>query len=161
MNRYFLNIYEAVLSVATGMGITFKTILTAPMTVQYPEEDIHGPYRKYKGPYQAISDRYRGFLECDTEICNACGACAMACPINCIVIEDQKIEKIMIKTRAGKEVPKMKEPTRYDIDLAKCMFCGLCVEPCPTGAIHFTREFEGATREFATLTRKFVKKGAA
>ncbi len=26
--------------------------------------------------------------------------------------------------------------SRFDIDIAKCMYCGLCSEPCPTGAIH-------------------------
>ena len=36
------------------------------------------------------------------------------------------------------------------------MFCGLCVEPCPTGAIQHTREFEGAAMHFDNLTLRFV-----
>ena len=47
--------------------------------------------------------------------------------------------------------------TRFDIDMAKCMYCGLCSEPCPTGAIHHTPEFEGADYSLESLVRKFVK----
>jgi formate hydrogenlyase subunit 6/NADH:ubiquinone oxidoreductase subunit I len=47
--------------------------------------------------------------------------------------------------------------TRFDIDMAKCMYCGLCSEPCPTGAIHHTPEFEGADYSLESLVRRFVK----
>src|SRR5947208_14715889 len=47
--------------------------------------------------------------------------------------------------------------TRFDIDMGKCMYCGLCSEPCPTGAIHHTPEFEGADYSLESLVRKFVK----
>jgi NADH-quinone oxidoreductase subunit I len=44
----------------------------------------------------------------------------------------------------------------FIIDYAKCMFCGLCVEICPTDAIFFTRQFEGATYDYRTLIREFI-----
>src|SRR5438034_10860326 len=47
--------------------------------------------------------------------------------------------------------------TRFDIDMAKCMYCGLCSEPCPTGSIHHTPEFEGADYSLESMVRKFVK----
>ena len=31
---------------------------------------------------------------------------------------------------------------RYDIDVKRCMFCGLCEEACPTYAIQLTPDFE-------------------
>ncbi|MBV8451686.1 MAG: 4Fe-4S binding protein, partial [Deltaproteobacteria bacterium] len=43
-----------------------------------------------------------------------------------------------------------------DIDIAKCMYCGLCSEPCPTGAIHHTTEFEGADYSLESLIRRFI-----
>jgi formate hydrogenlyase subunit 6/NADH:ubiquinone oxidoreductase subunit I len=39
--------------------------------------------------------------------------------------------------------------TRYAIDYAKCMFCALCVDPCPTECIHMgnLHDMSGYTRE--------------
>src|SRR2546428_13458399 len=37
------------------------------------------------------------------------------------------------------------------------MYCRLCSEPCPTGAIHHTPEFEGADYSLESMVRRFVK----
>ena len=51
--------------------------------------------------------------------------------------------------------------TRFDIDIAKCMYCGLCSEPCPTGSIHHTPEFEGADYSLESMVRRYVKEPVA
>jgi NADH-quinone oxidoreductase subunit I/NAD(P)H-quinone oxidoreductase subunit I len=80
------------------------------------------------------------------DTCTACQACERACPINVIAIEIEK----------DPANPKSRVMTRFDIDEAKCMFCGLCVEPCPTGAIQHTREFEGSQRSLHNMVLRFV-----
>ena len=111
------------------MSVTLSYMFRKPMTTQYPDRDAACRCS------QTIPARYRGFLEVDMDICTACQACERACPIHVIDIEIEKGD--------GKIRPSCGW-SRFDIDIGKCMYCGLCVEPCPTGAIQHTREFEGA-----------------
>jgi NADH-quinone oxidoreductase subunit I len=52
--------------------------------------------------------------------------------VDCIYIEKSGPRKIDKET--GVAVGGAME--RYAIDYAKCMFCGLCIDPCPTECIH-------------------------
>jgi formate hydrogenlyase subunit 6/NADH:ubiquinone oxidoreductase subunit I len=53
---------------------------------------------------------------------------------------------------------KQRQFTHFDIDICKCMYCGLCSEACPTGAIRHSQEFEGASYNPAGLVRHFATK---
>ena len=118
-----------------------------PMTIEYPEVNVEAQ----------LPDRYRGILQVDMDICISCHLCESGCPIDCIVIDDVKGSKTSVMSRVtGKPTPKVKYPTRFDIDIAKCMYCGLCVEPCPTGAIYHTRKFEGTVTNVSDLTYTYV-----
>jgi formate hydrogenlyase subunit 6/NADH:ubiquinone oxidoreductase subunit I len=141
IGMYLRNIKDAALTIGDGMAVTFSHLLRKPYTIQYPDRLPDGVRVQDTLPF-----RYRGILEVDLEICTACLACERACPIDCIVIDATKDKA------AGGLVM-----TRFDIDMGKCMYCGLCSEPCPTGAIHHTPEFEGADYSLESLVRKFVK----
>jgi len=136
---YVGNIMSTMTTIFEGMAVTFSHFFRTPYTIQYPDRM---PVRIQ----DTLPYRYRGFLEVDLEICTGCLACERACPIDCIYIEARK----------DKETKQM-ILERFDIDLAKCMYCGLCSEPCPTGSIHHTREFEGADFSLESMVRRYVK----
>ncbi|HVE81829.1 MAG TPA: 4Fe-4S binding protein, partial [Myxococcales bacterium] len=142
--EYIGNIKDTVKSAWEGMSVTLSYLLRRPMTVQYAGPEA----ARESGQFvqDTLPSRYRGFLEVDMSICTACQACERACPINVIAIEIEK----------DPANPKQRVMTRFDIDEAKCMYCGLCVEPCPTGAIMHTREFEGAQRFLSNMMLRFV-----
>ena len=141
MNKdsYLGRVAETCRTVFDGMAVTFSHFVRRPSTIQYPD-------RMAVRVQDTLPFRYRGILEVDLEICTGCLACERACPIDCIVID-------MAKNQQTKELIL----SRFDIDMAKCMYCGLCSEPCPTGAIHHTPEFEGADYALESLVRRFVK----
>jgi formate hydrogenlyase subunit 6/NADH:ubiquinone oxidoreductase subunit I len=147
---YFGNIVAAAKTTAEGMAVTLAQYFRRPTTVQYPD-------RTDVPVVDSLPERYRGFLEVDMDICTACKACERDCPINVIAIDIEKQEDV-------------RGMTRFDIDMGKCMYCGICVEACPTDArapgdseqtkcIRMTREFEGATSDFPTLTFRFIRPG--
>lgn len=137
-STYFGRIKNAVQSIIEGLSVTLSYLLHKPITVQYPD--------KTDKPFEEmLPERFRGELALRVELCSACLACARACPIECITIEvvkDPETKKRMM--------------TRFDIDISKCMYCGLCSEPCPTAAIYHTHKFEGSAWDLTSLMKRFI-----
>lgn len=135
---HFGRLRNAVVTILEGMSVTLGYLIQKPITIQYPD-------RTKKPVKETLPERFRGILEVRLDICTACLACMRACPIECINIEvskDPETKKRLI--------------TRFDIDIAKCMYCGLCTEPCPTGAIYHSHEFEGSAWDLTQLVKRFV-----
>lgn len=148
MSEYFSNIKAGAVTIATGMGITLKHFFNAVhrkgdagiddadyfrqvdglCTLQYPREAVPTP----------VNARYR--LYNDIEDCIGCGQCERACPVTCITIETIKVvpEDLAVcgKTSGGQQ-KKFWLPV-FDIDVAKCMTCGICVSVCPTECLVHT-----------------------
>ena len=138
-SEYVGSIKDTVQSFWHGMSITLSHVLRRPITTQYPDRtDLH--------VRDMLPPRYRGFLEVDVSICTGCQACERACPISCIQI-------LLEKDPAN---PTQRVVTQFDIDEGKCMYCGLCVEPCPTGSIQHTREFEATRKSIDALVMRWV-----
>ncbi|MBI4704747.1 MAG: 4Fe-4S dicluster domain-containing protein [Deltaproteobacteria bacterium] len=142
VTTYFTSIGHAANTILEGMAVTFSHLFRKPITFQYPDR-IDRPLST------TLPDRYRGLLEVQIDICTGCRRCERVCPIACIALDFGKNPET-----------KAREMTRFDIDLGKCMFCGLCVEECKlnsTGAIRHTREFEGTTEVLGALTFRFIE----
>src|ERR1700742_2555530 len=123
--------------IATGLYITMKNMLFAKkVTIQYPEER-----RKY-------SDSYRGqhYIKATNgvENCTACMLCTTVCPAECIHIE------------AGERPDKEKYPVKFEIDLLRCCFCGMCEEACPKDAIKLSTIYEMSTTTREVYDKAFL-----
>src|SRR6185295_10786606 len=114
------------LGVAKGMLTTISHLVRAPVTIQYPEERLDMPIWT-RGRPRLIYEVDSGELRC-----TACGACALACPVDVIKIEQHP------------SPIKGKILDRFDIDMAGCIECALCVEACPFRAITMAPDFEMA-----------------
>ena len=60
-----------------GLGLTFRTFFTRPVTIQYPEEKMP-MYPLFRGLHELTRDE-KGKINCV-----ACELCAAVCPAQCI-----------------------------------------------------------------------------
>ena len=144
---YIGAIGKAVASLATGLKTTMREYFTPKITEQYPEN------RKTLKMF----DRFRGTLvmphnERNEHKCVACGLCQMACPNDSIHVVSETVT-----TEDGK---KKKTLARYEYNLASCMFCQLCVNAGPHGAITFDQDFEHAVFDRSKLLLTLNRPGS-
>ncbi len=129
---YFGNIRRGIKTTAKGLRLTLKHLTDARfsrseqnitdadffelskghVTIQYPHETINVPDN---GRYQ---------LDCEIDDCIVCDKCAKICPVDCIEIEAIKSPELIRYTSDGS--PVRLHAAKFDIDMAKCCFCGLC-----------------------------------
>jgi NADH-quinone oxidoreductase subunit I len=132
MSEYFTDVWQGLSTTFKGMGIVISHLFTKKVTRQYPN-----PSDRYIMP-----ERARNRLYVNMDDCIGCDQCARACPVNCITIDTAKAlpTENIGTTSNGKK--KSLWVTRFDIDIAKCCYCGLCTFPCPTECIRMTDVFE-------------------
>ncbi|BCL61154.1 NADH-quinone oxidoreductase subunit I [Desulfomarina profundi] len=127
MVAYFSEIYNGLISLFIGMGITFKEFFKPTVTVEYPYETL------------TMTERYRGHIELIANEegkanCIVCGMCQRACPSGCITLTGKKPEG-----------EKKKVLTSYILDFTRCSLCGSCVESCNFNAIEYSKEYNLAS----------------
>lgn len=144
MKKYFNDIFRSVWSVLIGMKITFMHLFTPAVTVQYPDVKLKLP------------ERARNRLYVNMDDCIGCFQCDMACPVNCFKIETVKALPTddLGMTSTGQK--KRLWVTQFDIDIAKCCYCGLCVYPCPTECIKMTDVYEFSEFERSNLIYNYA-----
>ncbi len=149
MSNYFKNIYDGIATATVGMNITLKHLFGKKVTMQYPEI-----YHPITSGDMAKNSRNRIFVDMDG--CDGCNGCARVCPVNCITVESEKVVP-------GDKAPDLNNGKKrrtwvlkHEIDFAKCCFCSLCTEACPTDAIYMTQEFEYSSYDKKDLVYNFA-----
>lgn len=112
-----------------GFWTTFSTIFKKPETVEYPE--VKAPTQeRFHGRHQL--NRHPDGLE----KCIGCELCAWTCPADAIYVEGAD------NTEEHRMSPGERYGKVYQINYLRCVFCGLCIEACPTRALTMTNEYE-------------------
>lgn len=149
MRKYFSEIFHAVWTVLVGMKVTLLHLFTPAVTIQYPDVKLKLP------------ERARNRLYVNMDDCIGCFQCDMACPVDCIKIETVKSlpTEDLGMTSTGQK--KRLWVTQFDIDIAKCCYCALCVYPCPTECIKMTDVYEFSEYERQNLIYNYATVTAA
>ncbi len=112
-----------------GHFAVLKNAFRRRVTLEYPEKKNN------------LNERFRGQVDFNYDNnmkipCNACGICQRVCPCKDLIkIEREKDEHGKFKLK------------RFEIDISHCIFCGNCVENCPTNSLKLTKKYELATSD--------------
>lgn len=126
-------ILDYTISLIRGLGVTAKYLFRPSVTLQYPKQRWTPP------------ERFRGRVGLRPKKCISCQMCARACPNNCLEV----------KFNVGEDKKRKLSGFIYHMDT--CLFCGLCVEPCPTSAIFMNHDYELSVYNRDTLIMDLVK----
>lgn len=114
-----------------GLLITFLTTMRKPVTAQYPESPLPIEPRRMGFPMltwdQHIEEPY----------CTGCMVCVRECPTKCMTANmmDNPLYQ------EGKS-PRRKIIESFEINIGRCILCGICVDVCNFDAIEMTYETE-------------------
>jgi NADH-quinone oxidoreductase subunit I len=112
-----------------GMGITLKHFFRKKVTIQYPEVK-----REFSPVYRGQHILMRDENGAELGVLRV-GCVRVACPAEAITMkaaERQKGEEHLYREE--------KYASTYEINMLRCIYCGLCEEACPKEAIFLTEQ---------------------
>lgn len=114
-----------------GMLVTLSTTLRKPVTAQYPKQ--HLPLQERQWGFPALT--WDG--EVGEPYCVGCMVCVRMCPTQCM-----SGEMIDNPKHAEGTSTRRKIIGDFEINLGRCILCGICVEVCNFDAIEMSHEHE-------------------
>lgn len=170
MKQYFIDIGDALFTVAKGMAVTMRHLFQRNVTQQYTADEM--PEERWRStlslkthepivPEGLLNDRSRMRLHVKIEDCIGCKQCEKVCPVDCIYITTEKRAKDALPIFAADGTAIKQSVVQFDIDMSLCCYCQLCVYPCPTNCIVMTPEFEFAEVQKSNFLYRFAKEKPA
>jgi NADH-quinone oxidoreductase subunit I len=114
-----------------GMYITLRWLFRKPVTAHYPKQHL------------PIQDRYMGFPALlwdqtgDEPFCTGCMVCVRECPTLCMGAKMEDNPKFTDGTSHRRKII-----SSFEINLNRCILCGICVDVCSFDAIEMSHEHE-------------------
>lgn len=147
-SRTILGYLKGVWSGCRSLGGSFRTAL--PYLLNVKSGDLKKEVtEQYPDPVSSrgadeLPPRTRGLLYNDIGRCLGCKECEKVCPVDCITVE----------TEPGVNPNKLWVSV-FDIDLSRCVFCGICVDACSPNSLVHTRGFERSVQNPSDLVASF------
>ncbi|NQW17576.1 MAG: 4Fe-4S dicluster domain-containing protein [Chloroflexi bacterium] len=114
-----------------ALRVSLGSMMRKKVTAEYPKEHL------------PIQDRYMGFPALlfdaarDEPFCTGCMVCVRYCPTQCMSAEMTDNEKF-----AEGDSHRKKIINTFEINLGRCILCGICVDVCNFDAIEMSHEHE-------------------
>ncbi len=130
-------------AILQGLRVTWRHMFRRKDTLQYPEQR------------RTFGERYRGVPvlvkdQDGREKCVACYMCQWVCPPLAITIEADEYPP----DHPQHQVEKF--PKLFEINMLRCIYCGLCEEACPEEAIFMSKTYvvTGLSRELMIFDKE-------
>jgi NADH-quinone oxidoreductase subunit I len=140
MSAYFNNVAVAITTILQGMWVTFLHLFQPNITIQYPA------VKKDMFPLTRAS------LVNHVDECGYCLSCDRVCPVNIFTIKSARAneDEDLGILPDGKQ--KKMHIVHFEIDMSKCVYCGLCVDACDTKSLRWEQPQQECTFERPQMT---------
>jgi NADH-quinone oxidoreductase subunit I len=130
-------------SIFKGLVVTARHMFRKKDTLQYPEQRRQFGER-YRGVPVLVKDQD------GRDKCVACYMCQWVCPPLAISIEAAEYPQDHEQHQVEKY------PRRFEINMLRCIYCGLCEEACPEEAIFMSKTYvvTGLSRELMIFDKE-------
>lgn len=116
-----------------GLLVTLGVVRRKHVTAQYPDPSKRLP----------VDERFMGFpallwdYSNDEQFCTGCMVCIRACPTQCMSAEMKDNSRHPEGTSRRRKIADW-----FEINLNRCIVCGICVDVCNLDAIEMSHEHE-------------------